>query len=212
MMINVIKGSTPRMFNAMLFPTATVETQEWLDEQWNRDNSMLTDIGRQFMNTATEYWNKIYDPNLQRRIRSIARSVSGMVHPNQIVNLDTIEAIQRAKPIMQRYIMAEPTYRRLFHKQLCDGYSDSYVDNEPGLVGKDHYDWRRVMNGIVQDHVHEDGTEGWSFTQWHEDLLVDDRELEKDEQFTILNAHELVRAAIGRKIDPCDIFNGKLEI
>lgn len=212
MQVNVIRGSSPRMFNAMLFPTATPETQDWLNEQWTRDTSMLTDIGRQFMDTASEYWKKIYDPSLQRRIRSMARSVSGMVHPNQIINLDTIEAIQRAKPIMQRYIMTEPAYRALYHKQLCDGYSDNYVDPEPGLIGRKQYDWRRVMNDIVEEHIHEDGTVGWSSTHYYEDLLPEDRELEKDEQFTILNAHALVRAAIGRKIDPCDIFNGKLEI
>lgn len=212
MQVNVIRGSSPSLFNAMLFPETTVETKEWLSEQWNRDTSMLTDLGRQFMNTATDYWNKLYDPNIQRRVRAAARSVGGMFHPNMIIDLDTISAIQGAKPVMQRYIMAEPGLRKIFHRQLCDGYSDSYVDLEPGKVGMAHYDYRRVMNNIVVPMVHEDGTEGWKVTHIVEDLREGDRELEPDEQFSILYAWEMAKMAMEAKIDPSDIFNGSLEV
>ena len=47
--------------------------------------------------------------------------------------------------------MAQPDIRSLYHKGHCDGYSDTYVDMEPGLVGEQHYDYRRVMDGVVEE-------------------------------------------------------------
>lgn len=208
MRINVVQGGSPQLFNAMLFPEATPETQAWLHEQWNRDTSMLTDLGRQFMNSATEYWKQLYDPMLMQRARSMMRAVGGMFHPNKIIYLEDIPSVQQAKPVMQRYIMAMPELRKLYHRQLCDGYSDSYVDHEPGLVGREHYDFRRVMNGIVVET--EDG--GWQSTMYPDELYEGDRELEVDEKFAILRGWDLVKAALGRKIDPTDIFAGDLEI
>lgn len=212
MQINVIEGGSPELFNAMLFPEATPETKLWLEEQWTRDTGMLTDLGRKFANTAVEYWQKIYDPTLQRRVRSVVRNVGGMFHPNRIICLEDIKSVQMAKPVMQRYIMSMPEIRRLYHDQLCDGFSDSYIDHEPGLVGDRHYDYRRVMNGVLVETLDSENNPGWKSTVWYEDLAEGDRELERDEQFAILGSWELVRLAMGLKIDPTDVFGGKLEI
>jgi len=208
MQINVIEGSSPQLFNAMLFPEAHVETQNWLQEQFYRDTSILTDVGKQFMGMATEFFNRVTDSNLMSRARSMMRDVRGLFHPNHIVRPATIADVQYAKPVLQRYIMAMPELRAIYHRQLCDGYSDSYTDYDPGVIGEKHYDYRRVMNGIVVET--EEG--GWEATMYPDELREGDRELEADEQFSILRGWDLVRHAIGLRIDPTDVFNGNLEL
>jgi hypothetical protein len=59
---------------------------------------------------------------------------------------------------------------------------DTYVDVEPGLVGEEHYDYRRVMDGVMQDT--EDG--GWYAKIYVEDLKEGDRDLSHGEKVDIL--------------------------
>ena len=212
MMINVVRNTTPELFNAILFPEASPETKQWIHDQFHRDTSMLTDLGRSFMDSASALYKKLNDPMLSRMARSIVRNLSGISHPNSIQPLKTISDIQGAKPVMQRYIMALPELRRLYHKQCCDGYSDSYVDHEPGLVGEAHYDYRRVMNAMVVDVVKPDGTETWQSVMYPDDLEEGDRELDIDEQDCVLMSWTVAKEAIAKKIDPTDVFNGKLEL
>ncbi len=212
MQINVVSGGSPALFNAMLFPENPPETQQWLHEQWNRTSGMLTDMGRAFAEKAEETWKRVYDPFLMQKVRAITRKVNTLTHPNRITNLNTLEAVREAKPVMARYIMAMPEIRKLYHKQLCDGYSDIYVDSEPGLVGENHYDYRRVMNSIVTETKDKHGEETWKATKYIEDLVEGDRELDFDEQVIVLDTWDIVKAAIIAKADPTDIFGGKLEI
>lgn len=212
MIVNVVQGGTPALFNAMLFPEATPETKQWLYDQFHRDKSMLTDMGRQFMETAGALYKRLNDPSIGRMARSLVRNLSGIAHPNTILPITTLSECQGAKPVMQRYIMAEPSLRRLYHRQLCDGYSDSYVDHDPGVIGVDHYDYRRVMNGVVEDVMKPDGTWTWCATMYPDELAEGDRELEVDETFIILAAWDTIKLAMYDKKDPTDIFNGDLEI
>ena len=212
MQVNVVQGGSPALFNAMLFPETTPETKQWLYDQFHRDKSMLTDMGRQFMETAGALYKRLNDPSLGRMARSLVRNLTGIAHPNMILPIDTLSDCQGAKPVMQRYVMALPELRRLYHRQLCDGYSDSYIDHDPGMIGVDHYDYRRVMNGVVVDVKKEDGTETWAAFMYPDELVEGDRELEVDEQFIVLNAWETARLALHDKKDPTDIFNGDLEI
>lgn len=211
MLINVIGGGSPEIFNAIMFPESTAETKQWLYDQFHRDNSMLTDVGRQFLSTANEVYQRLNDPEIGRMARKLVRGIKGIAHPNTIVTFNTIEECQKAKPVMQRYIMSMPEIRRLYHRQLCDGFSDSYVDVEPGKVAWDHYDYRRVMQGIVEEVIYPSGEEGWKSTMTIEDLHEGDRELDVDEKFSILRTWDTIQDAINAKIDPTDIFNGKLE-
>lgn len=213
MQIQVVTGSSPALFNATLFPEATPETTQWLNDQFHRDTSMLTDMGRQFLDNAVEYWKKSYDPNLMRRVRAMTRELPEMAHPNIIRVIRDIDGVQNAQPVMQRYIMANPSVRKLYHRQLCDGYSDSYVDLEPGVIGDDHYDYRRVMEGIVVMLPIPGSQETtWQVSMYPEELAEGDRSLDADEQFIILDAWELSDVAIQSGIDPVNKDGGELEV
>lgn len=212
MQINVVKASDPGIFNRLLFPEAPPEAHQWIKEQFHRDTSMLTDIGRSFVQKANVLYDKLMDPSLMRRARQMVRGVKGIFHPNTILPVSTVSEVQAAKPVMQRYVMACPSIRKLYHQQLCDGYSDSYIDHAPTDIGSEHYDYRRVMNGAVETYKKENGDESWRVTMYPDDLFEGDRELDTDEKFAIRGAWDLVKLAIGLKKDPTDIFNGDLEV
>lgn len=213
MQINVLPPSHPAVMTMMSFPEIPQEARMWVSNQLAAGAERLTDFSQQFLKKATEAFKHFHDGSLDRAARNIARTVKGVLHPNTIVALNTIQEVQAAKPIMQRYIMACPNIREIYFKQLCDGYSDSYVDFDPGCIGEDHYDFRRVMQGIVKE-VKIEGSEemSWVATMYLDELRAGDRELEAEEQFMILEAWEVVKDAIRQKIDPTDIFNGDLGI
>lgn len=208
--INVLPPSNPMVTTMLNFPEISQQSYQWVSNQLQSGMQSLNQIGQQFLTAAVDTYKHLADGSLTMAARRVARHLSMLAHPNMIVELQDIDSIRRAQPIMQRYIMAQPDIRSIYHRQLCDGYSDTYVDTQPGLIGDDHYDYRRVMNGILQPDP--EVKDGWRITEYFDDLLPGDRELEADEQFSILNVWDRVQDAISRKLDPTDIFGGDLGV
>jgi hypothetical protein len=209
MQVNILPPAHPGVLTMMSFQNVGTEAREWVNRQLQSSAAVLTDAGRQFLNTATELHRVYNDGTLDRMARKLTRSVKSILHPNTIVPLDTISAVQSAQPIMQRYIMAQPDIRELYFKQLCDGYSDSYSNYWGSDIREEHYDYRRVMDGIVEVvKVEGEEEEMLKVSYYFEDLIAGDRHLDLDEKFTILSAWDVVRNALDSKTDPTDIFNG----
>ena len=186
-MINVIHVNDPMSFDLMLFPEQSPMNQVYLANQFNSFGQTLTDIGRQFMESTQALYEKVNDSTVIRMAKAAIRNVKGMFHPNDIVSLESVEDLRMASPMMQRYIMAEPTIRALYHKQQCDGYSDTYADVEPGLIKEAHYDYRRVMTGIIVDEKDEDGNDSWISRNFYDDMRPQDRDLTIDEKPGTMN-------------------------
>jgi hypothetical protein len=82
---------------------------------------------------------------------------------------------------MQRWIMAHPGVRDSYVNQNCEGYSGTYVNMFGDNVGSNHYDYRRVMDGVP---IEEE--DGFCLQYFHETLLQGDRELEYGEKMAIV--------------------------
>lgn len=210
MQINVIPHGSPQMFNALVFPEKDVATQHWLRERIEQGRQLLSDVGASFVHHTDMLYRQLYNSNIDQMLRSTVRGVKGLFHANAIVSYHSIDEVQSAQPIMQRYIMAQPALRDLYHRQLCNGYSDSYVDHEPGRVGESHTDYRRVMDGIVKEHDHPDETYRWEVSHYYEDIDNHEPPLTAVQQFSILDSWALVEQALAQRRDPTDIFNGSL--
>ncbi len=215
MKMNVINHAVPGLFNSLILPETHPETAAWIANQFvNTASTYVTEAGRAFIDRAQELYKKATDNSLEQLTRRIVRSAKGIFNPNAIMPISSFAELQSASRIMQRYLMAQIDTRGLFNKQLCDGYSDSYVDLEPGKIGDSHYDYRRVMQGVLTVAPGQEDEEDpmMVFSNYGDDLRPDDRELDIEEQHIIINAWEMMKACIREKIDPTDIFNGKLEI
>jgi hypothetical protein len=208
MHVNVINAGNIQSFDYLLYPEQNPMNQQFIQRQLQSFSSSLTDIGRTWMDSAKVMYDQIYDSRAIRAAKAAVRMAAGFFHPNSIMPLMDLEQIQHAQPVMQRYIMAEPTIREIYLRSRCDGYYPTYVDVHPGRIQQDHYDYRRVMDTIV----HDVQDEGWRVSQYSEDLLPEDRDLTFQEQTYMLSTWDIIKMFVEAGSDPTDVYGGTLEL
>lgn len=211
MQVDVINAGNLQSFDYLLYPNQHPNTNNYIVNQFNNISNALNDFGRQFIESSKEIYTKINDSNAARIAKAALRSVKGLFHQNTIMQLYNIDEIQNAQPIMQRYIMAEPTIRELYLKQRCDGYSDSYVNMMSIDIADSHYDYQKIMDGVIQEYTNENGEIDWESKHYYYSLMEGDVELSFQDRIDILNTWDVLKQCIASGNDPTDIFNGKLE-
>jgi hypothetical protein len=194
-------------FNAMLYRDTNPETASFLQNQIEAARNLFTNAGQAFVDRAHQAFHHYNSSEALRFARKAVAAVQGAFEVPRIQEYTTLSQIQNASLLMQRWMMANPTVREMYFKQRCDGYSDTYVDMEPARFGDEHYDYRRVMNGIVEFEA--DG--GWKTTQFFEDLREGDRELILEEQVAITSSWTVMNVLMAMgKDDPTSPVGGKL--
>lgn len=212
-MIPVAVGSSDQ-FEALAFGQKHPGTLNFLQNQISNIQNMssvFTDAGKMFISAATDMYNQYNSSEALRRVEAAVRKVSHVFQTNTIRSIWEIGDFQQAPIIMQRYILAEPTVRQMYLDQRCDGYSNTYVNVHGNDIKDDHYDYRRVMDGIVQDYVDDDGVTDWTASFYIEDLIEGDRKLSVEEQCCIIDTWEAIRYTIScGEDDPTSPDNLKL--
>lgn len=204
-MINVIHASGGHEFNALLYPDQSPFHRDYFHTQVTNFNQALNSYGQQFMATAKDVYERINDSSALELARRAIRSAKGLFQTNLIVPLRDIDTLQAAQPTMQRWMMANPMIRGMYHDQRCSGFADTYMDVEPKLVGDQHYDYRRVMDGIVVENEND-----WHVNMYFDEIREGDRELLSSEQFDILDTWSIMELFVKAGEDPTDPFGGKL--
>ena len=195
-MAQLITGDSDT-FNALAFGETHPGTQQFLSNQMEAPSSALNDYGRQFFEQTQALYHRLEQSNPARLIKAAKRAIGSIWQNNEIRYLSTIGEMQWAPLAMQRYIMAEPTVRQMYHEQRLEGYDGTYKDAYPEDIGESHYHYRRVMNGIVDFNEGDDEPE-WSATTYYDDLEEEDNELDLLEQDDILLSWQNVLDAIQR--------------
>ena len=210
-MVQMVTMDNPSMMNHLLYPEQNPMNFQFLQNQFTQLSHTLGEVGQQFVDKARAAFEAVQQSDIITKAKMAVQACSRLFHPNTILPLQTLEDLQFAQPIMQRYIMAMPEYRTLFHEQRCSGYVDTYVDVEPGRVGWDHYDYRRVMDGIVTYNDPKDDEEPrYDCYEVIEVLREGDKHLDIFQQGYILSTHELAKAWMEAGIDIGDVEGGKL--
>ncbi len=195
------------LFEELSFGSPSQRGVEYVQRELERVGTVLTDIGRAGWETARETFSRFNGEGAMRRAREISRRIGWMYQKDTIRPLTSLKEFQAAQPIMQRWIMAQPDVRALHIRQECNGYEKTYIDIDPGKIGEEHYDYRRVMNGIVQS---DDPTKPF-YTWYIDDLIEGDKELDIDEKVDILASWAYLRAIVEDGVDdPTSIFGDKL--
>jgi hypothetical protein len=180
------------VFDAFVYGPQNPNTVSYLKNSASQWSNTLTEAGQQWMQKGKEIFNVINSSEAMNLARKAINSVKGIFGNNTIREIVEMSDFQSASLTMQRWIMAQPDVRNLYHKNRCDGYSGSYVDVEFGFVGNNHYDYRRVMDGVFQD----DEKEGWVVRHYLEELKPDDRHLTHHEKIDIIRTWDSVAALI----------------
>jgi hypothetical protein len=168
--------------------------------------NFIGDVASRIVESAASAYERFNGSEAMRLARAMTRQVTGMFAPDIIRPLLTIGDLQTAQLTMQRWVMANPVVRGFHMEQRCEGYSDTFTDPHPGVVGEKHYDYRRVMDGVIR--VTEDG---WEAKHYVENLLPDDKSLSHEDKVDILKTWDVVEAFMAQGMDdPTSPWNAKL--
>ena len=202
---NQITTDNPYIADMIMFPGQSQVMESYLYNQVANVASTLNDVGQKFMSTNRDVFERLNNSQMMLEAKALLRNTIGINNPNIVRYLYTLDAIQDATPYMQSYIMANPVMRELYNKQLCNGYSDTYIDIDPGTIGNDHYHYRRVVDGMMLEKDDE-----WVCNNYYEDLLGDDRDLDIYEKIDILSTWEVMNLFIKEGFDVSSPMGGFL--
>lgn len=195
-------------YSALVYQEHHPGTLRYLQHQVEQPTAALSETTRAFMDQAKEMYERFSSSDAMRRVRAAGRYISNVWKRDVIRPLNDLGELQHAPLAMQRWLMAYPEIRTMYHQQQCDGYGETYVDAEPGLVGSRHSDYRAVMSGIV---VMDEENETWSSTQYFDSRLDDDDEvdLDFDQKLDILSAWTAMSIAVANGDDPTSKWNAR---
>ena len=207
----VVKGGSAA-YRALVFGPQNQSNQNFFDSQVASVINAGNEFGQAFANRVLEIRETFNNSAAVQLAKAALNRTRGIFSPNVVKTLTEVQDMQIAKSVMQRWMMANPVARELYNHQRCDGFSDSYVDMQPGKIGENHYDYRRVMDGMVQ--MSEDG---FFIDMYAEQILPEDEDFDFDEQRQVLRTWMNLEHAIAlahkdpeKHRDPTSAWNNSL--
>lgn len=164
-------------YHTNTFGAVSPQTVQYLNQQIQQlaTNPAMQDQYQRSM----RMFEQINGETAQRVARSIEMNNESMWSSNTMRPLRTIDELQTAPLIMQRWIMTSEHLRTLAMYGRINGYNETYVDAEPGAMGAEQQDWRLLNQGVVVDVPDAD----WRIANYYEvppegehRLLLIDRE------------------------------------
>lgn len=207
----IIQGGQPGVnsFDAFAFGVPSQSNLNFLEDRIMNFSRSAQQAGEEFIKRGLDVFNRYGGSEAIRLAKAAVRTVQHAFDRDVVRPLETIGAIQQAGPNMQRWIMACPAVRTMYHQQRCDGYSNSYVDFAPDSVGRDHHDWRTVNHGLVVE-TPDDAEHEWSCVNYF-DEAEGDVELTLREKIDIMGVWEMLTSQMKPgKEDPTSPFCGTL--
>lgn len=178
-------------------------------DRLERTSATLFEAGNNFLSRSREAFDRFTDSKAMHYARSAVRTVKSLWGSDTIRVLKDVEEIQSSKKRQQKAIMAHPAVRALYHKGKVEGFAESYVDDAPGVVGEEHYTYRRTMHGQVVE-CGENG-EDWKSTTYDEILDDPGDYMDTDEQVNHELTMDVVLMALAKRgKDPTSRFGADL--
>lgn len=144
--------TSSEFFDAMVYGLPDDNTVATFKEATARVASYIPQQFHKVHQRMTAAVDRLGDVNYRNAIKMATAHISSAWVGDYIRPLVEVPDIQAASPIMQRYIMAEPTYRALYNEGQANGYGKDYFDAQPGALANDHLDYKRVTHGLwVED-------------------------------------------------------------
>jgi len=151
-MARFVAAPSGSIFGKGLFGTLSQNTVNYLQGQIQSLATAGTEYAQRIYERSMQIFNEINSDAAVMAAEAVLTQVESMMGQDIIEPLLTIPQLQAARPIMQNWIMVDPTIRQAWYDGKIDGYSDTYVDPEPGLIGHEMQAYRDLMNGVLQPH------------------------------------------------------------
>nr|DAQ75586.1 MAG TPA: hypothetical protein [Caudoviricetes sp.] len=203
----------------MLFGPPPPGYQDYLNQTNQYFSNMLTDVGKKFVETASNVFTRINVNEATNMAKAALRVVNTYFQRDIIHDVTSIEDLQEAPNAMVRWIMCHPGLRSMMEANTIDAYGDRYQDNQPDFsVGWNHFDYCQVYDGWIEPvtvtktivnenneeeevtETYDEMTQVWMGEEEHEELL----DIEAD---IIRTAHMFVDKALAEKRDPTSYYD-----
>lgn len=148
-------------FDAMSLSDALYHRPERVLKDYLEDNFGDRGAARfseSFMSRAREVYTRVQDSRIYRSTLASVRRLRNTGRPDCISQLHDIDEMQQATPTMQRWVLANPTVRERFRRDLIEGYADTYEDVNKAAVRHTHADYRIVMDGVTVFEPNQTGS------------------------------------------------------
>lgn len=180
-------------------------TVDFLRNAPKLQSDVLGAAGKKFLELSNQVMGHFDIDDAMRKMRAAGRQVASVFQSNVIRELSTIGELQNPPSCMRHLMMACPEVRTAYLNQTIDGYSGQYVNAHGNAVGEEHYDYRRVMDGIVTETK-----DGFKASLYLEEVHEGD-ELYFDQQVEVLQTWAQLRIKLqeGRD-DPTSRWNAAL--
>lgn len=133
------------------------KAREYMNRKVEKFLSVVREGSGEFISELRARYDDIRSGETARKLSALTRRLKSVWETNEVRRLVTLNEMRQAPPVMRRWVMANPKIRKLYHNHGCSGYGDQYVDDSPGKVKNDHYDFRRVTNELYY-HDREENT------------------------------------------------------
>jgi len=185
----------------------------YMRNQAEQIGNYIQQTGNQFAQSVLDSYETYYSDGALRNARAALSKVKSYFREDKISDLGNIYDIQQSGVVMQRFVMSQPDLRQMYHDGRCNGFAGSYVDPFPGQIGEQDYNYRRVMDGLLQilppSEEAPDGDD--QFVIYGDELLEGDRHLDLHEQVAITNVWNRVKYSLATSmLDPSNASGGLL--
>lgn len=178
-------------FDDLVYSAPHPGTLNYMQQKLNSLSTNLTAMGQQFMSNVRSQWEQFNGSEAMRRMRAAKRKIGdALFMRNEVQALSSLGELQNAQSVMQNIIMSEPTIRSAFYHQRLDGFSATYRDPNPGLIGEDDPLYRKVMSGMVVD---DPETGDWKCTIYVDDFEEGDKPFDIDQKVDAQITWEMVK-------------------
>jgi len=188
--------ASDHVWNAATRSAPSPRLTEHVRSQWDRVTEYASKTQRLVLETARRAYEDFNSSQTLSIVRSALGKINKRVTVERIMELTTLDQIRHAPVIMQRYLVANPTVRKMYNQQSIDGWAGSYMDCDPGTIGDDHYDYRRATDCMF---IEKDGR--MQLTRYFDDLRDGDAHLSFQDKCAVLMTWSATDALLAAQQD-----------
>lgn len=178
-------------FTAAIGGIPTKRVIRRLDDMYDRFTENLSSRSRDFYERTSKRneHRRLTVDKFKRKARAVRRATDNLFRSNDIRYLEDIGELQHAPARQLRFLMAEPTVRRRYQLNRCNGWDDRYLDLQPNEIGDTHYDYRIMHDGHYQKRENGD----FSVNSYPELYRNGDDELDFEEKVELINSNQQLK-------------------
>jgi len=189
---NVIMVDDLNAATDSIFYRPSQSMQEYIHQGVNSYMSAVKNVAPNFARIVGEKYAEIKNSAAIQYVNNLKNRINSIWQPDSIRYLSDVTSIQNASETMRRWIMAEPITRERYLNGAISGYGNCYTSSDRIGVGNSHYDYRRVMDGVVA--LNDDGVS--EYTVYYEEIINSEDILSLVDKTSILGSWDTIKRHI----------------